>query len=68
MAKKEIVQEEKFDALKQADTSNNAKLHGVIATVSPMKKGKSADFFEAKITDGDTEMRVVGFQGSQRND
>lgn len=45
--------EEKFPSLKDADTSDNAKIHGVVAC---LKKGKSASFFNAKITDGDTEM------------
>ena len=33
-----------------------------MASVSPMKKGKRAKYFEAKITDGQKHMRVVGFQ------
>ena len=31
-----------------------------------MKKGKSARFFDAELHDGNTEMRLIGFQDSQR--
>ena len=65
MAAKEIKQEE-FPSLEAANTSDNAKIHGVVSSLSPMKKGKAANFFEATITDGKAEMRVVGFQGSHR--
>lgn len=65
MAAKEI-KEDEFPSLKEADASDNAKIHRVVASLSPMKKGKSASFLEAKITDGDTEMPLVRFQGSQR--
>ena len=65
MAAKEIKQQE-FPSLEAANTSDNAKIHGVVSSLSPMKKGKAANFFEATITDGKAEMRVVGFQGSHR--
>ena len=45
---------------------DNAKVHGVVACLSPMKKGKGAEFFDGKLTDGETNVRVVGFQASQR--
>ena len=65
MSAKDIKKEE-FPSLKEADTSDNAKIHGVVTCLSPMKKGKSTNFFEATITDDNTEMRVVGFSGSHR--
>ena len=34
--------------------------------ISPMKKGKKAEYFEAKLTDGLKQMRVVGFKGGHR--
>ena len=55
-----------FDSLNAVSEVENASVHGVIASLSPMKKGKGADFFDAKLTDGDTNVRVVGFQASQR--
>lgn len=57
---------EDFSSLKAVDMSENAKIHGVVACLSPMKKGKSAIFFEGTIMDGNSEMRIVGFNGSQR--
>ena len=65
MAAKEI-KEEEFPSLEAVNTSDNAKVHAVVSSLSPMKKGKAANFFEATITDGKTEMRVVGFQGTHR--
>ena len=49
-------------ALKDAATSDNATVHGVIRSLSPLKKGKASNFFHANLTDGKTQMRVVGFQ------
>lgn len=49
--------------LGRADSAN---VHCVIADVSPMKKGKKVEYFNAKITDGRKKMRVVGFQPGQR--
>ena len=57
MASKDTPNEE-FTSLKHTCKSDNARVHGL---VSPMKKGKSAHFFDA-----DKEMRIVGFQASQR--
>ena len=49
-----------------AAEAGNATLHGVIAAVSPMKKGSKAEYFDAKITDGEAQLRVVGFRKEQR--
>ena len=55
-----------YMALKDAATSDNAIVHGVIRSLSPMKQGKASSFFHANLTDGETQMRVVGFQDAQR--
>ena len=56
-----------FETVNAAAEASSASLHGVIASVSPkMIQGKTTDYFEAKLTDGDVQMRVVGFQSSQR--
>ena len=54
--------DEEYMALKDAATSVNATVHGVIRSLSPMKKGKASKFLHANLTDGETQMRVVGFQ------
>jgi len=33
-----------------------------------MMPGKKSDYFEAKLSDGDVQMRVVGFQNSQEKE
>ena len=40
--------EKELHFLKDASCSDSAKIHGVIASISPMKKGKSA-FFKCRI-------------------
>ena len=55
-----------FGSLSSATEAGNASIHGVVAAVSPMKRGGKTEYFEAKITDGEGQMRVVGFSGSQR--
>ena len=53
-------------SLGEASEAKCASVNGIVASVSPMKKGKRAAFSEVKITDGDVHMRVVGFQGAQQ--
>ena len=62
---KEVVMAEKrkleFDSLSGVSEAESADIHGVVASVSPMKKGKRASYFDCKLTDGEVQMRVVGF-------
>ena len=46
--------------------SPNAKLHGVVTSVSPMKKGKSCSYFDGEISDGKGSMRMFGFDSGVR--
>ena len=55
-----------FETLSLASEAQNASVYGGVAAVSPMKRGGKAEFFEANITDGDVQMRVVGFSGGLR--
>ena len=57
---------EEHMALKDATTSDNVLVHGVIRSLSPMKKEKAPNFFHANLTDGETQMCLVGFQDAQR--
>ena len=66
MAQKEKIAPRIFDSMNEAAETESASIEGVVACVSPMKTGKGAAYFEAKLTDGTAQMRVVGFQGSQR--
>ena len=64
MAKKEKCSPRVFDRLKEAVKTDSSSIDGAIACVSPMKTGKGAPFFDANLTGGAVQMRVVGFQGS----
>lgn len=57
---------EEFSSLKDAAVADNANVHGILANVSPMKKGKSSQFFDAKIIDDKAQVRVVGFSTALR--
>ena len=55
-----------MDSLKDVEQTDNAVVHGVIANVSDMKQGAGRPFFEAKLTDGEKQLRVVGFTSGQQ--
>ena len=61
MAKRTL--EEFADVSKVVYTSPSAMIHGVVSSLSPMKKSKtsSCSFFDGEVTDGKAEMRVFGF-------
>ena len=66
MAGKDVVPHpDHFESLKEATITDNATVQGMLMNVSPMKKGQSP-YFEAKLTDGEDQMRVVGFSSSLR--
>ena len=50
------------------NASPNAKIHGVVTTVSPMKKGKTCSYFDGEISDGQAKMRVFGFDSGVRRE
>ena len=37
-----------------------------MANVSPMKKGGASPYFDAKLYDGEKQVRIVGFSSAQR--
>ncbi len=56
-----------FDSLTDVALADNANVHGVIANVSPIKKGTgTSSYFEANLTDGEKKLRVVGFSTAHR--
>ena len=65
MAKKRL-----FDEVNKLDDLSkpicNATLHGIVASVSPLKKGRTCNFFEGFITDGSSKVCVVGFNPGQQ--
>lgn len=51
MASQEVHQDE-FDSLEEVKATDNGTVQGIVANVSPMKKGQSSMYFDASLTDG----------------
>ena len=58
--------EEECDVSDVSKPSPNAKIHGIITCISPMKKSKTCDFFDGEISDGKSSIRLFGFDSSVR--
>ena len=57
MASKRGREVEEFDDVASVvNASPNAKIHGVVTTVSPMKKGKTCSYFDGEISVGQAKM------------
>ena len=41
-------------------------VHGVISTLFPIKKGCKSNYFDGSVSDGKSNIRLVGFNPSQR--
>ena len=54
-------QEEFEDVSGVVATSPSARIHGIVTSVSPMKKSRTCNYFDGEITDGKTSMRLFGF-------
>ena len=61
MAKREREIDEFETVSEISHASPNAKVHGVISSLSPMKKSKTCSYFDGEVTDGKSCMRVFGF-------
>ena len=57
---------EEFDSVSNAVLTESAIIHGVVASVSLMKTGKRAKFFEGKLTDGTKTMRMVASEATSK--
>ena len=57
---------EEFASLKDVKPTENAQFQGIVISVSPMKKGQVATYFDAKIADEEKEIRIVGFSSNLR--
>lgn len=47
-------------------TSPSASVHGVVNMLSPMKQSRNGSYFDGKITDGKSSMRLFGFDAGVR--
>ena len=54
-----------FACVSDSQVTDVADVHVVVGKVSPMKQGTSP-YFNAVITDGEKEMRIVGFSSGLR--
>ena len=65
MAKKRSHEEiENIDDVDRPMSSTS--IHGAVATLSPVKKGRKAMFFDGLLADETSQIRLVGFQGMQQ--
>ena len=64
MAKRTFEEVENFDELDKGIGS--ASLHGVLTSVSPVKKGRKQNYFDGKLSDGNSKLRFVGFDSKQQ--
>ena len=45
---------------------SSTSIHGAVVTLSPVKEGRKALFFDGMLADKMSQIRVVGFQGVQQ--
>ena len=65
MARKQTIQEvEKLQDLNSP--LKNASVHGIVTSISPIKKGRTCNYFDGTLNDGTDKIRFVGFGGSQQ--
>lgn len=65
MARKRVYEDvEKFDEVDAGIAS--ASVHGVLLSLSPVKKGKKHNYFEGTVSDGSSKLRFVGFDSAQQ--
>lgn len=64
--KKKVIEE--FDdvaSICSAGEKECASIHGVLAKLSPMKKGKKTAYFDGSLSDGNKDIRIFGFSENQ---
>ena len=61
MAKRTLEETEFEDVSSVDDPSPNAKIHGVLTTLSPVKKSLTCNYFHGELKDGKLNMRLFGF-------
>ena len=45
---------------------SSTSIHGTVVTLSPVKKGRKATFFDGMLADETSQIHLVGFQGMQQ--
>ena len=44
----------------------SASLHGIITSLSPIKKGRTCNCFDGTVSNGTSKLRIVGFSSKQQ--
>ena len=65
MSRKRLLEEvTQLDQL--TEPISNASLHAAVTSLSPVKKGRKSTYFDAKLTDGAGNIRLVGFNAEHQ--
>ena len=48
------------------EPNSNARVEGIVTSISPMKAGKSCDYYDGRISDDHSSLRFCGFSASAR--
>ena len=65
--RKRKLEELEVDEVESLDEPlSTACVHGVISTLSPIKKGCKSNYFNGSVSDGKSNIRLVGFNPSQQ--
>ena len=70
MARKQSIEEteslemESLDAVDKPVSSAN--IHGIVTSLSPIKKGRTRNYFDGTVSDSTSKLRMVGFNVKQR--
>ena len=68
MAKRPLDEVEEFVEVGDVThPSQNAKIHGVVNSLSPMKKSRNCAYFDGEISDGKASLRIFGFDSAVRS-
>jgi len=63
-SKRSFEEVDNFDVVEKGRAS--ASVHGVLMSVSPVRKGRKQNYFEGKMSDGSSKLRFVGFDLKQQ--
>ena len=65
MARKRLFEEiEELDKIQ--NPTSNVTIHGIVTSLSPIKKGRSSNYFDGSLSDGSAKIRLIGFNSSQQ--
>ena len=63
-SKRQVEEAENFEVMDRPISKAN--VHGVLTSLSPVKKGRSTNYFDGTVSDGNSKLHVVGFSVGQQ--